>query len=54
MKKQKRVDASIIRAKTEKKKAKIDKMIRKLQRAKRHLKPIEECEEPEWLEEEKK
>ncbi|XP_074034373.1 mitochondrial ribosomal protein L40 [Leptinotarsa decemlineata] len=46
LKKKKRLDPAIIRAREERKKKKIEKQIRRLEKHARQLKPIEECEVP--------
>ncbi|KAJ8928954.1 hypothetical protein NQ314_018406 [Rhamnusium bicolor] len=44
LKKKKRLDPAIIRAREERKKKKIEKQIKRLEKNARQLKPIEECE----------
>lgn len=46
LKKKKRLDPAIIRAREERRKKKIEKQIRRLEKNARQLKPIEECEVP--------
>lgn len=53
MKKKKRLDPAIIRAREERKKKKLEKSIRKLEKQARQLKPISELEIPSKLIDEK-
>ncbi|XP_065167078.1 large ribosomal subunit protein mL40 [Atheta coriaria] len=46
LKKKKRMDPAIIKAREDRKKKKIEKQIRRLEKNSRQLKPIEECEIP--------
>lgn len=46
LKKKKRLDPSVVKAREERKKKKIEKQIRKLEKSSRQLKPIEELEVP--------
>ncbi|KAF5304929.1 hypothetical protein FQR65_LT00813 [Abscondita terminalis] len=46
LKKKKRLDPAIVKAREDRKKRKLEKQIRKLERNARQLKPIEECEIP--------
>nr|CAH7769803.1 unnamed protein product [Callosobruchus chinensis] len=46
LKKKKRLDPAIIKAREERKKKKIEKQIRRLEKNAKQLKPIEECEVP--------
>lgn len=48
------MDPAIIRAREEKKKRRIEKQIRKLEKGAKQLKPIDECEVPLSLLDEKK
>ncbi|KAJ3665989.1 hypothetical protein Zmor_001451 [Zophobas morio] len=54
LKKKKRVDPAVLKAREERKKKKIEKQIRRLEKNARQLKPIEECEVPLSLLDEKK
>ncbi|XP_025837260.1 39S ribosomal protein L40, mitochondrial-like isoform X3 [Agrilus planipennis] len=49
LKKKKKMDPAIIRAREERKKKKIEKQIRRLEKNARQLKPIDECEVPLYL-----
>ena len=49
MKKRKRLDPAIIKARLDRKKRKIEKQIRRLQKNSRQFKPIEEIEKPKEL-----
>ncbi|XP_050297064.1 39S ribosomal protein L40, mitochondrial [Anthonomus grandis grandis] len=53
MKKKKRLDPAVIRAREERKKKKIEKQIRRLEKHARQLKPLSECEVPLVLLDEK-
>ncbi|GJQ66494.1 putative ribosomal protein L40 [Trypoxylus dichotomus] len=53
LKKKKRVDPAIIKAREERRKKRLEKQIRKLEKNARQLKPIEECEVPLVLVKEK-
>lgn len=44
MKKKKRLDPAVLKAREDRKKKKIEKQIRRLEKHARQLKPIEECE----------
>lgn len=44
LKKKRRLDPAIVRAREERRKKKIEKQIRRLEKNARQLKPIEECE----------
>lgn len=46
LKKKKRLDPSVIKARDERRKRKLEKQIRKLEKNAKQLKPIEECEVP--------
>ncbi|CAH1981263.1 unnamed protein product [Acanthoscelides obtectus] len=46
LKKKKRLDPAVVRAREERKKKKIEKQIRRLEKNARQLKPIEECQLP--------
>jgi len=46
LKKKKRLDPAIIKAREERRKKKIEKQIRRLEKSARQLKPIDECETP--------
>lgn len=54
MKKKKKLDPAIVRAREEKKRRRIEKQIRRLEKSARQLKPIDECEVPLALLDEKK
>lgn len=54
LKKKKKLDPAIIRAREERKKKRIEKQIRKLEKGAKQLKPIEECEVSLSLLDEKK
>lgn len=54
MKKKKKLDPAIIKAREEKKRKRLEKQIRKLEKGAKQLKPIEECEVPLSLLDEKK
>lgn len=49
LKKKKRLDPAIIKARLDRRKKKIEKAIRRLQKNSRQLKPIEEVEKPKVL-----
>lgn len=49
LKKKKRLDPQIIKARLDRKKKKIEKQIRRLQKNSRQFKPIEELERPKAL-----
>ncbi|XP_039282310.1 39S ribosomal protein L40, mitochondrial isoform X2 [Nilaparvata lugens] len=49
MKKKRRLDPAIVRAREDRKKRKLEKQIRRKERGSRQLKPIDECEVPEVL-----
>lgn len=49
MKKKKRLDPAILKARLDRKKRKIEKQIRRLQKNMRQFKPIEEIEKPKEL-----
>lgn len=49
MKKKKRLDPAIMKARLDRRKKKIEKQIRRLQKNSRQLKPIEEVEKPKEL-----
>ncbi|XP_017779837.1 PREDICTED: 39S ribosomal protein L40, mitochondrial [Nicrophorus vespilloides] len=46
LKRKKRIDPSIVKARDDRKKKKIEKQIRKLEKNSRQMKPIDECEAP--------
>lgn len=52
LKKKRRLDPSIVKAREDRKKRKIEKQIRRLERNAKQLKPIEECEVPMKLRDE--
>ncbi|XP_044265787.1 39S ribosomal protein L40, mitochondrial [Tribolium madens] len=54
LKKKKRLDPAVIKAREDRKKKKIEKQIKRLEKNARQLKPIEECEVPLGLLDEKK
>lgn len=49
LKKRKRLDPQIVKARLDRRKKKIEKAIRRLQKNMRQLKPIEEAEKPKAL-----
>lgn len=49
MKKKKRLDPAIIKAREDRRKKKLEKQIRRLEKNARQLKPIDECEVPVYL-----
>ncbi|KRT78477.1 hypothetical protein AMK59_8639 [Oryctes borbonicus] len=53
LKKKKRVDPAVVKAREERRKKKLEKQIRRLEKNARQLKPIEECEVPLVLIEER-
>lgn len=53
LKKRKKLDPAVVRAREERKKKKIEKQIRRLERNAKSYKPIEECEIPMNIAEEK-
>lgn len=54
LKKKKKLDPAVIKAREERRRKKIEKAIRKLERNQKQLKPIEECEVPLTLMDERK
>lgn len=46
MKKKKKLDPAVIKAREDRRKKKLEKQIRRLEKNARQLKPIEECEVP--------
>lgn len=54
LKKKKKLDPAVIKAREERKRKKLEKAIRRLERSEKQLKPIEECQVPLTLIDEQK
>jgi large subunit ribosomal protein L40 len=54
LKKKKKVDPAVLKAREDRKKKKLEKQIRRLEKNARQVKPLEECEIPLSLLDEKK